>query len=204
VSTAGRAAEDIIEAGSLEHGTVTSDHGDAQLLAAEALLSAGDSDGTVARAREARATYLAMRQSPGAARCLLIEARALQLARDASAELLFRRALRECQALEPVPSLLEADIACELILHLGTESRWAAAQSVYNQVRSPRSATPVNDEAKSRLSGAGDGLTAQKSAGKEIPLCQLAECQAQVAIMAAELTLHPQAEHYREVPGPKY
>lgn len=197
-SISGRDAEVLSQAGdSLEHESDILEQGGAQLLIAEALLISGDGGGAVTWARQARATYLAIPPSPGAARCLLIEGRGRHLDRDASAELLFRGALRECQALRPVPSLLEAEIACDLILHLGEESRWAAARCVYNQVRPSRALGPpkgvasVNDETGSHMGRANDRTRAQRSAGRVMALSELAQCQAQVAIMAAELCLHP-------------
>ena len=172
---------------SLEHQADISEQGGAQLSIAEALLISGNGGGAVAWARQARATYLAIPPSPGAARCLLIEGRARRLDHDASAELSFRGALRECQALRPVPDLLEAEIACDLILHLGEESRWSAARSVYEQVRPSR----VPDDSGSTIGRADGRRPAPRPARRVMSLYQLAERQAQVAIMAAELTLHP-------------
>lgn len=191
--------EEVLSQGadSLEQVSDIVERGEAQLLIAEGLLTSGDRVGAVTWAREARATYLAIPQSPGAARCLLIEGRACRLARDTAAELFFRDALRECQALSPVPSLLEAEIACDLILHLSEESRWAAARSVYNQVRPSQELAPpltaawVNDGTEGHTSRANDRTRAQRSEGRVMAFYELAQCQAQVAIMAAELCLNP-------------
>ena len=117
--------------------------------------------------------------------------------RDLAAEPLFRDALRECQALRPVPNLLEAEIACDLILHLGEEARWAAARSVYHQVRPsrvlapPLSAALVNFVTGSHTSRISYRTRSPRSAGRVMALYVLAQGQAQVATMVADLCLHP-------------
>lgn len=173
-----------------------SDHAAARLMVAEAWLLKGNSGAALRAAREARIAYLSVCHGAGAARALMVEGRALQARGSEGAGHVLQAALRECRALQPVPHLLEAETACELVLSLVASSRWIAARALYDEVNPskvlvlPMSATSLYDQVAVQSGGGGPRTPAQHRAQRAIALYQMSRCQARVATVAAELGLH--------------